>query len=103
MFALSRVSARAAVASKSRDFLLNQRGASPLWKSALIRGISSSPSPVDEDQAKAGTEAWVREWVIKQGMCPFAAQSKYKIVPYCGSDILEITSLLERLWPCWRT
>ena len=95
MFALSRISARAAVASKSHGFLLNQRGASPLWKSALIRGISSSPSPVDEDQAKAGTEAWVREWVVKQGMCPFAAQSNYNIVPYCGEKIGEITSLLQ--------
>lgn len=87
MFALSRVAARITASSKSHRLFLFQRGtqiASLPPCTDLLRANSSSGSPIGEDQAKAGTEAWVREWVIEQGMCPYAIKSKYKIVPFCS-------------------
>jgi len=64
---------------------------------------------IREEQARAGTEKWIRDFVIRQGLCPFAFQSQYKIVPWCGDEQLfaqefigdvfqkEITLLLEKI------
>jgi len=62
------------------------------------RGLcSSAPLPiiVGEEQAKLGTEAWIRKWVMKQGMCPFAAKSSYKVVPWCGDMRDDFESFIE--------
>lgn len=136
MLALSRIAVRTVAASNAPHFfptslgigLLGQRGTPSLLatrhfgrglgntggRCRFFTGFGNSKPPkvgekVDEDRAKAGTEAWVREWVIAQDMCPFAAQSNCKIVPFCADDHVdfieefvllvskEAHSLLERI------
>lgn len=55
-----------------------------------------SNSLITEDAARAGTEAWIRDWVIQQGMCPFAARSAYEIAPYCGEGLDGLLMVIDR-------
>ena len=52
------------------------------------RNLSSAHLQVTENQVIAGTEAWIREWITKQKMCPYAQRSNYKIVPVCSDGDL---------------
>ena len=61
------------------------------------RHLSSAHSQVTEKQVMAGTEAWIREWITKQKMCPYAQRSNYKIVPVC-SDGDEFSSTFMNIF-----
>ncbi|KAL3938018.1 MAG: hypothetical protein SGARI_001907, partial [Bacillariaceae sp.] len=60
---------------------------------------SSSSWPgavVGEEQAVAGTEAWIKDYVMDQGLCPFAFKTSYKIVPLCGVSRIDFATEFEQ-------
>jgi len=71
------------------------RGFSPLLRRQTLQKTTNGfvRFSSGEDQIRKGTEAWVKDVVVKHGLCPFAAKSNYQIIVNTSDNYQDMQDL----------